>query len=190
MCRGMWSSGIISLKHHSSPKREKYLWRPSSLTTALQGQYAGGEDGASLSLNLFNAVKICLSGLSGIWQELCLSMASSPLQLREDATPSKHTEKGWGREILKEEDGRAPSDLMAPQATGACDSPSLEAAGHWSLGVPSDLRMEIFLSLSRREMFLANRHRQQYFTAYGALLTPLTLFVGQMSALGQTFTVW
>ena len=69
--------------------------------------------------------------------------------------------------------GRAPSDLTATEATGACDSPSLETAGLWSLGLPSGLRMEIFLSLIRRKIFLADRYRQRYFTAYGVFLTTL-----------------
>lgn len=51
-----------------------------------------------LSPNLFNALKICLSG---IWQELWLSMASL-LQQREDTTPSKHLEMGQ-EEILRQQ---------------------------------------------------------------------------------------
>lgn len=49
---------------------------------------------------------------------------------------------------------------MAPEDTGACDSASLEMAGLWSLGVLSGLRMEIFLSLIKRDIFLANRYRK------------------------------
>lgn len=60
---------------------------------------------------------------------------------------------------------------MAPEDTGAWDSASLEMAGFWSLGVLSGLRMEIFLSLIKRDIFLANRYRQWYFTAYGESFT-------------------
>lgn len=56
-CRGMWSSGIMSLKHQSSPKG-KYLRGASRSTAALQGQHVVGKDGASLS-EFFDAVEIC-----------------------------------------------------------------------------------------------------------------------------------
>lgn len=48
---------------------------------------------------------------------------------------------------------------MAPEDTGAWDSASLEKAGFWSLGVLSGLRMEFFLSLIKRDIFLANRDK-------------------------------
>lgn len=46
---------------------------------------------------------------------------------------------------------RAPSDLMAREATGACDSLSLETAGLWSLGSPLVLEQKFFFhSLGER----------------------------------------
>lgn len=62
---------------------------------------------------------------------------------------------------------------MALEDTGVCDSASLEVAHLSSLGALSDLRMEIFLSLTKRDIFPANRYRQWFFTAYGESFTTL-----------------
>lgn len=91
LCRGTWSSGTVNLKS---------TWEVSVAWLLLFRDDMGLRKMEFLSLNLFNALKICLSGLSGIWQELWLSIASS-LQ-REDAAPSRHSEMSQ-EEILRQQ---------------------------------------------------------------------------------------
>lgn len=127
LCRGTWSSGTVNLQS---------IWEVSVAYLLLFGDDMGLRKMEFLSLNLFNALKICLSGLSGIWQELWLSITFS-LQQREDATPSKHSEKGQ-EEILWQQ-GFIKS--YGTRRHWICDSASLEVADLSSLGVLSGLRM-------------------------------------------------
>lgn len=83
----------------------------------------------------------------------------------------QHLQSTWRWARKRSSDSRALSNHMAPEDTGAWDSASLEMAGLWSLGVLSGLWTEIFLTLIKRDIFLANRYRQWYVTAYAESLT-------------------
>lgn len=130
-----------------------------------------------LSLKLFNAIKICLSELSETWQELYVSKASSPHQWWEDATPSEHPEKGWGREILWQQGSIRPY--------GTRNQGGLWFT--WSLvpGVSLLILEWKFLSPSLREL----SSWQPGFHSLWSIPYNTGLFVGQMSAPGHTFTV-
>lgn len=85
----------------------------------------------------------------------------------------QHLQSTRRRARKRSSGSRALSNHVALEDTRICDSASLEMADLSSLGARSYLRMEIFLSLIKRVIFLENRYRQWYFTAYGESFTTL-----------------
>lgn len=120
----------------------KYLRGDSSLTTALWGWYGVEKDGDSLWICLMLSRSVCHDWVR---YEKNYGVIASLFQQREDATPSKHLEKG--QEEIRWQQGSIKS--YGTRRTGVSDSASLEMADLSSLVVPSGLRMEISLLLRK-----------------------------------------
>jgi len=105
------------------------------------------------SLNLFNAVKICLSGLSGIWQSAMSISGIFPSSLMRGCNP----EHGWGREILWWQDSIKSYGTRSHLGLWFTISRDYQlVSGPWGSLLVLEWK---FFSHSLGEIFLANRYR-------------------------------